>query len=486
MFSQEFFLKRFFSFTAFFQRYFLWPLLFLLVLFLRFFRLSQESLWSDEAYTAVFVRDHTLFEIFSGQARDRVNPPLYYGALRVWTIVFGQSEFALRFLSVLFGVLTVLGVYFLLRLCTRRFFLQWFGVFLAAIFWPLVTYAQEARAYALLVLWSVFSVIFFLRLLKKFSWLGWLGFVILNIAGIYTHYAFWVVLGVEIFVCFTLPIGKKFLEREKFSARWFPILLGCLLSGVSFLFWFFRSTWPDLIHNSQSPFWQPPLRLRDVTHFFGNACWLDRFPSNLVITLLLVFFIFSVWVFRTASFRQRFLLFFLFSFVAAPFVVFGIFGIWIDRYALVALPFLYVFVALLFEHFQARWVVCIVFLIFFISMPWYQDYFRDIQKEPWRLAVSYIDSFDDGTGKIFVNKEFSKFPWKYYYHGGSSASFPQGVGEREEKNYRGKMKKFPYVVIVYMQPTDTKHLLVRFARDVFSQEQHWQHGSIEVYYFFNE
>lgn len=119
---------------------------------LRFRNLDAQSLWLDEGMTVSFINLglERLWEITF--AREP-NPPLYYFLLWGWVQLWGQSEGALRGLSAVFGVLTVLPVYGLARdsAGTRAGLLAG-AITLASPF--LLWYSQEARAFALLGLLS--------------------------------------------------------------------------------------------------------------------------------------------------------------------------------------------------------------------------------------------------------------------------------------------------------------------------------------------
>ena len=83
-------------------------ILFLLVLAvfaLRVFHLATQSLWYDEAFS-VYLAQMPLGEITARTAAD-IQPPLYYYLLHFWMLFAGSSEFAVRFLSLAFGMLTV-------------------------------------------------------------------------------------------------------------------------------------------------------------------------------------------------------------------------------------------------------------------------------------------------------------------------------------------------------------------------------------------
>jgi uncharacterized membrane protein len=76
---------------------------------LRGYRLPARSLWFDEAFSWR-LSQFPYAEVVARTARDN-HPPLYFLLLKAWSQAFGTSELALRSLSVLFGSLTILGMY---------------------------------------------------------------------------------------------------------------------------------------------------------------------------------------------------------------------------------------------------------------------------------------------------------------------------------------------------------------------------------------
>jgi mannosyltransferase len=141
-----------------------WPLALLMALavVVRFATLDQQSLWYDEAVTAVRVLHPSLHSTLSAVTRVENTPPLYYLITWGWTRVLGTGALALRSLSALAGVATVAVAWMIGReLGTRRA-----AIALAAIVAsnPLfVWYSQEARSYELFVLLASAAFLFFLR-----------------------------------------------------------------------------------------------------------------------------------------------------------------------------------------------------------------------------------------------------------------------------------------------------------------------------------
>ncbi|MDY7040526.1 MAG: glycosyltransferase family 39 protein, partial [Chloroflexota bacterium] len=78
----------------------------LLAFAVRVYHLDYQSLWRDEVDAIRFSYD-SLDTLLANFTRAGWNGPLYYLFLRPWLAVAGDSEFALRFFSLLWGVLAV-------------------------------------------------------------------------------------------------------------------------------------------------------------------------------------------------------------------------------------------------------------------------------------------------------------------------------------------------------------------------------------------
>ncbi len=165
---------------------------------LRFYRLGAQSLWNDEGNSAR-IAERPLALIVEGAAGD-IHPPGYYLLLRAWRGIFGQTEFALRSLSVVAGVALMVVTY----VSGRYLFDRTTGL-VATSFSALsplaIYYAQEARMYALVAALAAASLLLAFRTIAKLGRRGGgeLGhiplldlalYVLVNVAGVYTHYTF--------------------------------------------------------------------------------------------------------------------------------------------------------------------------------------------------------------------------------------------------------------------------------------------------------
>ena len=86
------------------------PAILLLGTVLRVFKLGRESLWLDEVGT-VNIAQKSISEMFHYIVHFDVHPPLYYFLLHLWIRLFGDSEFSVRFPSVIFGIATIWLIY---------------------------------------------------------------------------------------------------------------------------------------------------------------------------------------------------------------------------------------------------------------------------------------------------------------------------------------------------------------------------------------
>jgi uncharacterized membrane protein len=164
---------------------------------LRLYGLEQKIVWHDEVATRVLAAGSTLAAqtqglyhaqmMTAGQVlqyqqvhqatsvvalitdlaqHDPQHPPLYYVLAKVWVDLWGDSVYALRTLSVLFSVLSLLAMYWLLRelVASRRAaVLAMLLLCLSPLF---ILYGQEAREYALWTLALLLSSAALLRALR--------------------------------------------------------------------------------------------------------------------------------------------------------------------------------------------------------------------------------------------------------------------------------------------------------------------------------
>ncbi|MGB9777208.1 MAG: glycosyltransferase family 39 protein [Anaerolineae bacterium] len=185
---------------------------------LRFYRLDAQSFWNDEG-NAIRAAQRPLPLVIAA-ARGDIHPPGYYLLLHFWRIPTGDSEFAVRALSVYIGLLAVA--------LTGRLGQRMLGAgvgagaaFLAAISPLAVYYSQEARMYGLLGLIAVASTDLLWSLLCRPRPLTGLLYALVAAAGLYTHYSFPFILVAHNLLVFGKILGEKSPTVE--TARWLAL-----------------------------------------------------------------------------------------------------------------------------------------------------------------------------------------------------------------------------------------------------------------------
>jgi len=148
------------------------PLLILWLAFgLRLHHLDFQSIWWDEGHS-IFVASQPMLQIPTLPAMD-VHPPAYFILLHLWMTITGQSEFALRYLSVIFSLLTVAllwrfatSISSYLASPSHRLLASPFLASLLATFSPMyIAYAQEVRSYAMITFLALASTFMLWRIL---------------------------------------------------------------------------------------------------------------------------------------------------------------------------------------------------------------------------------------------------------------------------------------------------------------------------------
>jgi mannosyltransferase len=135
----------------------------------RFATLDLQSFDHDEAVTAARVIHPGLFDTLSVVGDSERSPPLYYVLVWAWSKIFGTGEVGLRSLSALFGTLTVPLAYSAAGTLGSSRRVALFAAAFAALNPYLIWYSQEARSYALMVLFAALALVYFARSLELSS-----------------------------------------------------------------------------------------------------------------------------------------------------------------------------------------------------------------------------------------------------------------------------------------------------------------------------
>jgi len=193
-----------------------------------------KPLWVDEIIDLSGIRGASdVSGVLAFVPRNAGGVPLGY-LVDFWMIrIFGYSVFVVRLPSVLFTVLTCVGVYVLARQTRLRMPLLAVILYAAS---PLnVRYALEARPYAQAACWSVFSTVVFLALIRRPTFGKAAGYSTLVAAGLFTQpYSIFIPVAHLIWLLFTRSVQEK--SRAILFAG-----TAVALASLAFLPWYFKA-----------------------------------------------------------------------------------------------------------------------------------------------------------------------------------------------------------------------------------------------------
>ena len=193
----------------------------LLAFFLRVHRLEDKNVWWDEGL-AIWAARKDLVSISLWTAGD-VHPPFYFWLLHYWVKLVGESEFAARFLSLLWGVLSVALIYPMAKRLINRPAGMLAAILMATARFH-IWWSQEMRMYILATFLALLSLHFFIQLPKGDKKI-WLFYILATTAGLYTLYLVILVILIEnLFILLTR-------RSRSFMLRW-------VLSQMTVLFLF--------------------------------------------------------------------------------------------------------------------------------------------------------------------------------------------------------------------------------------------------------
>jgi hypothetical protein len=167
---------------------------------------SSRGIWLDEA-TSIWQAQMPLSQLLETLRTTDVHPPLHHLVLWVTVRVLGTGELAVRMPSLLAATALIPLLYAAGRdIYDRRAGLAAAALVTVAPF--TVWYAQEARMYALFMLFALLSVWMQVRILRGGTWRDWAGFTLSAAALVATQYFGLVLVAVQQ-LGFAVALGSR-------------------------------------------------------------------------------------------------------------------------------------------------------------------------------------------------------------------------------------------------------------------------------------
>jgi mannosyltransferase len=230
--------------------------------------IDKFSIWFDEAFGSYLIRFDYL-SLTRYTASD-VHPPLYYWLLKTWSLVFGNTEFGIRSMSLFFGIISVALAFLLAyRLFGRR------AAYVSLVFLSLspifIRYSQEARMYTLLItiiLAATYVLVYAQEHTKK-RW-PWAAYGVLVAAGMLTQYfaaLAWLTHWVWRYVA-VRSAGESWRETRKklLSKEW---VRAHIIATLLFLPWLPWMVWQFALVQGHG-FWIQPVTSATIPNFLTD------------------------------------------------------------------------------------------------------------------------------------------------------------------------------------------------------------------------
>lgn len=172
-----------------------------------------RATWYDETFTMAVVKAPNFWGAIIGD----VHPPLHYAVVKIFTSLFGYSEFVLRLPSLIASIVLIYAVYRLAWLYTREIGTAQLAAGLVALLGAPLSYAAEARYPALLALCVVGALI---ALAERRQWL----FAVCVIASAYLHSIGMIYMGIFVLAAWWIGWNKTSIGVLCASALWIPAM----------------------------------------------------------------------------------------------------------------------------------------------------------------------------------------------------------------------------------------------------------------------
>jgi len=301
--------------------------------------ITKSSIWFDEAFGAYLIRFNFL-DIARYTATD-VHPPLFYWLLKIWSMFFGNTELALRSMSVFFGGIAIIFGYLLNHRLFNKTVARISLIFM--VLSPmLIRYSQEARMYTLvaaIALAATYVLTFAISSKKK---LPWVIYGILVGLGMWVHYfaaIVWIAHWVWRADIIRRTSRKGEFVRKFFTKEW---KLAHYVAVGLFLPWLPFFVGQSFVVQAFG-FWIPPVTPGTLLNFITNAVYYRDLGDTtgwltlgiIIMATLLILLAIKVYKTLNANDRQSYRLIMTLAFVPAL-IIFTISmilrSVFIDRY----------------------------------------------------------------------------------------------------------------------------------------------------------
>ncbi len=448
---------------------------------LRTATLTLQSMWIDEVMALYFTRG-TFTETLHTIVRPEHNGPLFYLLLFWWRHLVGDSDFAVRYLSVLFSVLTLPLIYQLARrLLTERTAALALG--LAALSPFTLWFAQEAKMYALHMWAATASTLALLEAFRKGRWWRWAIYAVLLSPTLYSHFF-------GGFLTLAQVVMSGILGWKRWR-RWLAYGLTMALFALAHTP-LLRVAWNVIRHYEPRDIWRYFVPLKDIARdllgqYFYRLSYLEVTPW-----LLLLPAAFLIWGIL-ALFRLRRREAWILSVQALlPVLIFYPISyrapVYSAKYLSAITPAVWILAAWGLER-MARFWRPLGLGMAILGLLMLNGIARDltdpaVQRGDWRFIAHYVETHEGSNDIVVISAFYCEHAFRRYYRG-HSAIFPYEANPYEpEFIYRGLPEQYDrmWLVLHHDQAMAPGNRLIEAADGMFPRitEQYPNAGQITM------
>lgn len=389
----------------------------------------QNDFWYDEAcswFTAS--QSFPLGIIDNLLTLDLQHTPLYFFILHFWMKLFGDSEVAIRSLSLIFGVATVPIVYFIVnKLSNKTNAIM--AVCIAAVTPMLVFFSVEARMYSMAVFLVVLSLNFLIDFEQKGDKKSLIKLVLVNVLLPYTFVGGFLY-NLTLFVCYGFYLLKS--NKDKFLTYLKGVLveIALLIPFIAMVSYYANMRSLFVIKREGVVLFSHFVDV--IRNFFGllpvgNIYWPSEAPYQMTLTVL--FLIIVPCVYFVYGYVQGFIksksfykmLYILFTLILVEFFILALLqvNVFTVRYVLYLLPpFLCLSIIGLSERISLTHLKAFVCLYFITAIGANIHYLRfsDDRTFAFKAVRLYADEFGLNNQDIVIMPFGADAP--YYFRDG--------------------------------------------------------------------
>ncbi|MBQ8163770.1 MAG: glycosyltransferase family 39 protein [Clostridia bacterium] len=177
-----------------------------------------NAYWFDEAYSVGLV-NHSLWDIIKIAPHD-VHPLLYYIMLKIYTLIFGVSAYAMRIFSVIATfAISLIGLTHIKKDFGRKVGMYYSGIIF--LFPVVFKYSQQIRMYTWAALFVALCAIYAYRYIKSPNRKNQILFITFSVMCAYTHhFALFTTVFINIFMFVYCFMKKQIVKRWIVPAVW--------------------------------------------------------------------------------------------------------------------------------------------------------------------------------------------------------------------------------------------------------------------------